>query len=635
MMDNNKKALNEEQLQEELAKAKEYLASANHDRQKKGFQLLLELADENIAEALFLVGQCYYEGIVTPKNIDNAEDYLQEAADNNHSEAKLLLGKIYSASSSPLRQRKMLKLYKSAAEDGIPEAMFLYALQMLKQDRYDEEALALMHEAAVKNNPAAQTFVGLSEDLQGNFNEACKYYQKAAKHNNTLSSRILADRYMYDEIEPDKKQKETLGYEEHIAQMHRAALKLYKKAAENGDLESQFRCAIFERDGIYDRRSPNKEKAIEELFLSLYNYYEPALYCLKKLAAKDNWSKYLGAYAQQQIKWLEERLACSQADVAFGTEEAFAIYDKLAPINGYARYKRALCLYYGHGVAQNVYKAVEALEKITERPDTRYNALAHYLLSYYYIFDRIASIEANESLRENEKRDKIADYEKKALLSHRKALNNICKIFRTEKDFYKAIREELHAEALGNRIAEITNKYELEDDHAEDDSEDMPTQASLLDATEGKELLKDFLTSLKKRIHYYNFSSSAYAKYCKGDRDVSYEMLQYIALAAELTVEECKTLYLRAGRIFSPLTFYNDYLLKKVLSGEYINQLSENDLEYLAVIDKLFKNELVEPRLLAKLKIREVDNPPSKLEAAFKLLNDHCTAARMNKIRLS
>lgn len=382
-------------------------------------------------------------------------------------------------------------------------------------------------------------------------------------------------------------------------------------------------------------RWPLEYHHIEELFLSLYNYYEPSLYSLKKLSVKDNWSKYFGAYAQQQIKWLEERLACSQADAAFGTEEAFAIYEKLAPTNGYAKYRRALCLYYGHGVAQNVYKAVEALEKITERPDTRHNALAHYLLSYYYIFDRIASIEANESLRETEKTNKIVDYEKKALLSHRKALNNVCRIFRNEKDFYKAIREELHADALGNRIAEITNKYELEDDLSEGDDDAIPTQASLLDATEGKELLKDFLTSLKKRIHYYNFSSSAYAKYCKGDRDVSYEMLQYIALAAELTVEECKTLYLRAGRIFSPLTFYNDYLLKKVLSGEYVNQLSENELAYLAVIDKLFKNELVDSKLLTKLKIREVDNPPSKLEAAFKLLNDHCTAARMNKIRPS
>lgn len=543
-----------------LDEGKKYLQSENEDLCKDGFELLLELSDKDIAEAQFIVGRCFYEGIGTSKNLEFAEDYLQEAANNGYAEAKLLLGKLYAMSSSPLRQRKMLKLYKSAAEEGIPEGMYLYALQLLKSNEEDEaEAITLMQKAAKKNYPLAQTFIAVTEDTQGNFDNAYNYYKKAAKHNDTFALRLLADRYMYDDIPLDEKQKdEEQDYSGHIYKMHREALKFYKKAAKNGDLEAQFRCAIFERDGIYANRSPNTQKAIQELFFSAEKYYESALACLKKLAESGRWDKYFGIYGKRRLKWLEERLACADADDTFGTEAAYKLYTQLAPSNNYAKYKQALCLYFGNGVHKDVKFAVSILQNLTENKLTNYNPLAHCLLSYYYLCEKLPRLDNQVEIRECQKR---------ALQSHRNALVNIANIFSDEKDFYKAIKEELNAEALVYKIAELANNDELfEDNPIEQDTNDK----GFISLDHRKQELGEFLVGIKNKMNFDLVSSSAYAKYCSGERPLDdYDKLQNVALDARLTLEECKTLYQLAGRIFSPLTISNDYALKKVLSGDY------------------------------------------------------------------
>ena len=549
-----------EKIKARLEEGKKYLQSENEDIRKDGFELMLELSDDDVAEAQFIVGRCFYEGNGTSKNLEFAEDYLQEAANNDYGEAKLLLGKLYAMSSSPLRQRKMLKLYKSAAEEGIPEGMYLYALQLLKSNEDDENAaLTLMQKAAKKNYPFAQTFIAVTEDTQGNFDNAYNFYKKAAKHNDTFALRLLADRYMYDDIPLDEKeQDEKQDYAEHLYKMHREALKFYKKAAKNGDLEAQFRCAIFERDGIYANRSPNTQKAIQELFFSAEKYYKPALECLKQLAESGRWDKYFGIYGKRRLKWLEERLACADADAAFGTEEAYKLYAQLAPGNNYAKYKQALCLYYGNGVPQNIKFAVSILQKLTENNLTNYNPLAHCLLSYYYLCEKLPGLDNQVEIRE---------CQKKALQYHRKALVNIANIFSDENDFYKAIKEELHAEALVYKIAELANNDEmLEEDSKEQEANDK----GFISLDNRKQELGEFLTSIKNKMKFDLVSSSAYAKYCYGERPLDdYDKLQNVSLDAGLTVEECKTLYQLAGRIFSPLTISNDYALKKVLSGDY------------------------------------------------------------------
>ncbi len=69
--------------------------SDNENTIKYYSQILKKLVGQGNPEALYLTGKCYYYGIATEKNLNEAKKYFSKSADLGYSQASAFLGDIY------------------------------------------------------------------------------------------------------------------------------------------------------------------------------------------------------------------------------------------------------------------------------------------------------------------------------------------------------------------------------------------------------------------------------------------------------------------------------------------------------------------------------------------------------------
>lgn len=591
-------------INDELLAAKHYLKDPFDYVKEKGIDILLKLAETGNPEAYYLLGEAYLNGNGVTINKEEAEAYLQEAAEEIP-EARLLLGKIYMDKNGILWRKKAARLFKEAAEAKLPEAMFLYALSLLKNDRDSEEGIGLMYEAAEVGIDKASTYCGLREDSLGNFTESFRYYDRASQ-NDVLAKRLLADRYMYLDVPEEEKSKQldevNGNEEEYLYAIRRKSFNLYKKASEQGDLPAKFNQAIYQRDGIYKGTSPNMKIAIDTMMDAAEHLYYPAIRYLEELAESARWQKYFkAAYDRQRFKWLEEQFFCAEADLYFRQgklKEAFSIYKAKSPKNTYAKIMTACCLLFGYGTDRNTHDAATALKEITSHSITGYNPLAHYLFSYYF---RCVLYNETEKIPEKIRKKELIEAKQEEILEHAKyhyktARKCILYAFKDEKKFMETVDALIPQCSLDFLLNEI--------DEDEEDGTELDVRDNLLTEDDRRERLLKFLQGLKGRMEYHLVTQDTFGRYAKGTREVNKEdVIRDIVFDAHLSLKECKHLYSLAKISFDPLKYADHKNMEIVLTEKYKSLLDKTTISNTGGLDDIYR---IISKMFSESKLKKV-----------------------------
>ncbi len=102
-----------------------YWVQGDNYRPEQSYQYFLQSAEAGFPPAYNCLGDCYFYGIGTPKDIGKAVDWYNKAASNGDADASFKLGCIYEGEMGIPRDDSLsLKMFMQAAMAGVPEAQF-------------------------------------------------------------------------------------------------------------------------------------------------------------------------------------------------------------------------------------------------------------------------------------------------------------------------------------------------------------------------------------------------------------------------------------------------------------------------------------------------------------------------------
>lgn len=195
----------------------------------KSMDDLLSLTLDGDPIACTELGERYYSGTNTEKDIDTAVAYFTQAADAGYSVAEFILGKLYDEGQSVNHDGKLaFEYYKKAADKEYPPAEYaLGQMYYFGQDceKNDQEALYWISKAAkeLDNSDAyvvlAMVYKDSEDENVKDEGKAFYYAQRAAEMGDENAYNLLGTMY-------------ELGCG--VEQNYENAIKYYKLAAENG-----------------------------------------------------------------------------------------------------------------------------------------------------------------------------------------------------------------------------------------------------------------------------------------------------------------------------------------------------------------------------------------------------------------
>ncbi|OSM02484.1 putative serine/threonine protein kinase [Magnetofaba australis IT-1] len=238
------------------------------------FKELEDKANQGDITSMYDLGMRYAEGRGARVNQSKAVDWFTRAAEAGHAQAQSKLGAAYqNGTGAPQDSNLAIQWYMKAAEQGQPEAQYQYALALatgagIEQDQ--NKSLDWMEKAAENGVPQAQLALaqayhkgqGRPQDMRNAF----QWYLRAAEQN--VADAMYAIAEFYEKglgTEPDMnkaehflRQSAELGSLDaqirlaHIlieanglneGERRREAVKWFRSAASQGDIESQFQLA--------------------------------------------------------------------------------------------------------------------------------------------------------------------------------------------------------------------------------------------------------------------------------------------------------------------------------------------------------------------------------------------------------
>lgn len=146
-------------------------------------QLILSAQGGDV-DAMLKLGYHYYSNPSLPQAMTQARRWWQQAAQAGDVRAMLGLGHLLSGGSSGLRDVPAAQQWLTLASDmGVPRAVYLRSL--LARDsigpRTQQEARALLEQAARDGDVMALNDLGVERELTGSVREAQRLYQTAAE----------------------------------------------------------------------------------------------------------------------------------------------------------------------------------------------------------------------------------------------------------------------------------------------------------------------------------------------------------------------------------------------------------------------------------------------------------------------
>ncbi len=177
-----------------------------------GFKWMKLAAEKGLAESQNRVGWLYDNGIFVPRDTDEAWTWVRRAADQGLAKAQLNLGIGY-AEGGELTQDPVegAKWLRKAAEQGLAQAQnrlgWLYEKgEGVQKDR--TQAIAWIQKAAEQGHTPAMMSLGWINErweikgccYEGRYEEAAKWYEKAAKLGMKEAAEALGGLYRYGKL---------------------------------------------------------------------------------------------------------------------------------------------------------------------------------------------------------------------------------------------------------------------------------------------------------------------------------------------------------------------------------------------------------------------------------------------------
>lgn len=214
------------------------------------WNLISAEAESGNADALCVLGDLYYHGVLVEKDEVEAAIQYRKAADANSPRGNYEYAVMYENGEGLLQASEdmAVRYYLKSAELGYDLASF----EMGR--RYDNgegvpinerKAFEMYHRAAESGNVNAQVVVGLSyiggSGTQINYSEAIEWLRKAAYQRDTDAMVLLGE--LLAALKPD------YDYEP-SKEMYKEALLWLNRAAEQGQNDANFCLAIMYADGL-------------------------------------------------------------------------------------------------------------------------------------------------------------------------------------------------------------------------------------------------------------------------------------------------------------------------------------------------------------------------------------------------
>ena len=172
---------------------------------KKAFSWFQKSAEQDLAPALFIMGECYFYGVGIEKDQEKAISYYTQAAEHNFRHAEFVLGYIYCKEEfGHLDVRKAIYWLERADKHGVVRAAHqLGVIHYLGEltERNDSLALAWFRKAAYHGEANSQYMLGLAykgdSPIPRDLNLSAQWIKKAAMQGHPAAMETLANYYQY------------------------------------------------------------------------------------------------------------------------------------------------------------------------------------------------------------------------------------------------------------------------------------------------------------------------------------------------------------------------------------------------------------------------------------------------------
>jgi uncharacterized protein len=190
-------------------------------------------AERGEAQAQFVLGSMYLQGIGVRQDNAQAAAWYRKAAEQGNADGQYMLGGMYADGRGvPKDSKEAVKWFRQAAEQGYPRAMaYLGAMYLqgigVRQD--DIQAVAWYRKAAEQGIAQAQFSLGRMYDegrgVPQDDTQAAAWYRKAAEQDDAEAQGFLGAMY---------------GEGRSVPQDNAQAVAWFRKSAEQGNADSQY-----------------------------------------------------------------------------------------------------------------------------------------------------------------------------------------------------------------------------------------------------------------------------------------------------------------------------------------------------------------------------------------------------------
>ncbi len=206
----------------------------------KRVMLLQKAADAGSLEAMFDLGDCYYDGDGVDKNMPLAIKWMTKAADAGYAKAQLAIGATYYSGAEGLDQNYALAekyLLLAANKENADAQGFLSALYITMEEY--SKALIWARKATQMSNPMGYYMLGRIYDeglgVDVDHLKGLEFFEEAAKHGDADAQNIVGNIYLNADYVENNPQK---------------AFKYYQMAAAQGHLEGMANLGYCYQEGI-------------------------------------------------------------------------------------------------------------------------------------------------------------------------------------------------------------------------------------------------------------------------------------------------------------------------------------------------------------------------------------------------
>lgn len=205
--------------------AEELYAKACAASGAKRVMLLQKAADAGSLEAMYDLGDCYYDGEGVEKNLPLAIKWMTNAADGGYVKAQAALGATYFQGMEGLDQNYALseKYLLMAAKKDNTDAQAFISFLYIAMEEYDK-ALLWARKAAQMDHPQAYFALGRIYDeglgVEVDHKEGLKWYEKSADRGDADAQNIVGNIYLNADYVENNSQKAFNYYQMAASQGH-------------------------------------------------------------------------------------------------------------------------------------------------------------------------------------------------------------------------------------------------------------------------------------------------------------------------------------------------------------------------------------------------------------------------------